>query len=457
MNKVLKEAIEKLEKMSLEMGIDFYPMKYEVVSNDVMLEVMSYGLPTRARHWKYGQSYEYQKINGEMGGSKVYELVLNNNPCYAFLLDSNPDIINIMVSAHVLGHCYVFKNNYLFKKTDNKMVYKAAERAARVDSYIDKYGLDEVERVMDMAFSIERNIDWHKGVNRGKYQQKIILNKNKKVDQFADLNTNKNSNFDFNLKSFPPHPETDILWFLINYSNMEDWKKDIFDIIREESFYFYPQYKTKILNEGMACYAHTELMLKLDVSPSDFIEYSKLHERVVQPGGNKFNINPYYLGFKILSDIKKRWDEKHEAGESELTGHEKVLQVCKEEDDIGLLRNYLTQDLCNDMELFVYDQLQMPNGDKIIEIVSKKLDDVVEYLCKDLYNYRSPVLSIVSANSWGLEIDHESTEIGTLDASHIKKVMAYLYEIWGSPIDVKTVDENGTTIHLTIDEEGFSF
>jgi spore cortex formation protein SpoVR/YcgB (stage V sporulation) len=109
------------------------------------------------------------------------------------------------------------------------------------------------------------------------------------------------------------------------------------------------------------------------------------------------------------------------------------------------------------MELFVYEQLQMPSGDIIIEIVSKKLDDVVEYLCKDLYNYRSPVLSIVSANSWGLEIDHESTEIGTLDASHIKKVMSYLYEIWGSPIDVKTVDDNGTTIHLTIDEEGFSF
>ena len=69
-----------------------------------------------------------------------------------------------------------------------------------------------------MAFSIERNIDWHKGVNRGKYKQKIILNKNKKIDQFADLNLNKNSNFDFNIKSFPPHPETDILWFLINYS-----------------------------------------------------------------------------------------------------------------------------------------------------------------------------------------------------------------------------------------------
>ena len=91
MNKVLKKNIEKLESMAREMGIDFYDMQYELVPIQIMLEVMSYGLPTRARHWSYGQSYQYQKISGEMGWSKVYELILNNNPSYAFLLETNSD------------------------------------------------------------------------------------------------------------------------------------------------------------------------------------------------------------------------------------------------------------------------------------------------------------------------------------------------------------------------------
>ena len=146
MNKLLTERVEKMEKIATDMGLDYYPINYEVVSQETMLEIMSYGLPTRARHWSYGQSYEYQKMQGEMGHSKVYELVLNNNPSYAFLLDTNPDIANTMVCAHVIGHVHFFKHNFLFKQTDNKMVYHAAERAQRIEEYIQKYGIDAVER-----------------------------------------------------------------------------------------------------------------------------------------------------------------------------------------------------------------------------------------------------------------------------------------------------------------------
>ena len=89
MNKTLESRVHVLEKMAEDMGLDPYPINYEVVSQDTMLEVISYGLPTRARHWSYGQSYDYQKMQGEMGFSKVYEVVLNNNPSYAFLLDTN--------------------------------------------------------------------------------------------------------------------------------------------------------------------------------------------------------------------------------------------------------------------------------------------------------------------------------------------------------------------------------
>ena len=108
------------------------------------------------------------------------------------------------------------------------------------------------------------------------------------------------------------------------------------------------------------------------------------------------------------------------------------------------------------MELFVYQQSKGYNGDTIVEIVSKDLDDIKEYVVKDLYNYRAPNIKISSATKLSLELEHCSTEYGTLDGKHLKKVMSYLYEIWGAPIDIRTVDKDKKLYHLTLDEDGFS-
>jgi len=454
LNNYLKEQIEKLESISKDWGLDWYTLSYEMVPIDVMLEVMSYGLPTRARHWKYGQSYEYQKYSGEMGMSKVYELVLNNDPSYAFLLDTNPDIANVMVSAHVIGHSHFFKNNYLFKKTDNKMVYRAAERANRIDSYINKYGLDRVERAMNMAFSMEKNIDFHKGIYRDPTSiKKRKMSINGVSDEFDDMFKKDDLNLEIE-GTFPSSPEYDLLWFLMTFGKLEEWEKDIFSIVREESFYFYPNYYTKIMNEGFASYCHSELMQKLDLPPSDFLEYSKIHERVVQPGGNKMNINPYFLGFKMLHDIKERWDEKFDKGESNIDGWKKILQVVEEEDDISFIRNYLTKELSEELELFVYRHVTLNSGDQILEIESKELDDIKENLTKDIYNYRSPVIYVYNASKHGLELVHENTQDGALDKKHLRKVMQYIYSIWKAPVDLKTVDSKGEVIHVTYDSGG---
>ena len=214
---------------------------------------------------------------------------------------------------------------------------------------------------------------------------------------------------------------------------------------------------TKIMNEGFASFIHTELMLRLDsVSPSEFIEYVKIHERVVQPGANKFNINPYFLGFTILHDIKKRWDKLYEDNESDINGLQKIYEVVKSEDDISFIRNYLTKEIINDLKLFVYDRSVNNNGDHIITIESTDLDDVIEYIVKDIYHYRAPVISIVKASHDGLELEHDTVTVGTLDFSHLEKVMGYLYELWKSPVDIRTVDDNGKYVHLTYDENGFS-
>jgi stage V sporulation protein R len=461
----VKEVLEKrtlwFEEKAKEMGLDFFPINWEVVPEEVLLEIMSYGLPTRARHWSYGQSYTYQKLQGEMGMSKVYELVLNNDPSYAFLLETNSDIANTMVIAHVIGHVHFFKNNYLFKKTDRKMVYHAAERAQRVEDYVSQHGIEKVEQIMDIAFSMDKNIDWHKGIHRNAYPKKKKVLKKVVAGEFDDIYGKDSSGYKEVVlnEKFPPEKEYDLLWFLSNYADLEPWEKDIFEITREEAFYFYPQYCTKIMNEGFASYVHAELMYLMNdemLTPGEYLEFVKIHERVVQPGGNKLNINPYFLGFTILNDIKKRWDEKFKNGQSDVDGFKKILQVVEEEDDISFLRTYLTQEIVNDLKMFAYKNHYDKGKEQYIVIESTDVKDVVESLTSKMYNYQAPLIYIDVASNNGMELVHDSTEIGTLDPKHIEKVMGYIQKIWGSIIDLKTIDDKGEVFHYSYDEVGFS-
>lgn len=460
MNNLLKNRISNLESMAIEMGLDFFPIKFEVASQSVMLEVMSYGLPTRARHWSYGQSYQYQKISGEMGWSKVYELILNNDPSYAFLLETNSDIANTMVAAHCFGHSHFFKNNYLFEETDRKMVYHAAARAQRIEDYIEKYGIDEVEHVMDIGFALDKHIDWDRGVFRPRYSsEEASFREVRSKDEFEDILGTKTIGHVKVLKndSFPPHKEYDLLWFLMNYSNIPVWKKDIFEIIRQESYYFYPQYNTKIMNEGFASFIHAELMyLFNDTTPDEHLEFCKIHERVVQPGSNKLKINPYFLGFSILNNIRKIWDEKFENGESDINGLQKIYNVVKEEDDISFLRNYLSEEIISNLKMFAYVKKYNKDSGEYIEVESNKKEDIIEFLTKDLFNYRAPLIAITNVSELGIELEHLSTEFGTLEKRHVEKVMGYIFEIFKSTVNLQTIDDSGEIMHYTFDELGFS-
>lgn len=462
MNKILSDRLEWLKIKAKELEIDCFDINWEVVPEDVLLEVMTYALPTRMRWYGHGQSYDYQKINGEMGLSKVYEIIINSDPATAFLLDTNSDSANTLVLAHCFGHSYVYKQNYLFQDTNREMISVAASRAQRVDDYIDKYGIERVEYIMDVGYALEKNINWNKGEYRKKYAKPTKELVARQVGEFEDLSKNKNKPLYKTVirnESFPPEPESDLLWFLINYSHLEDWEKDILEIIRSESFYFYPQYLTKVVHEGFSCKTQVELLNAMPeelLPQADYLEFCKLHGAVVQPGQNRLNINPYFLGFVILNDIHKRWDDKYKNGESTITGWQKVLDVSKNEDDISLFRNYLTQEVVDELKMFAYIRKYDKSNEEYIEVQSTRLLDVVEHLISSMYNYRAPVISVVKASQMGLELEHNSTDMGTLDLKHTKKVMQYLQNIWGGLVDLKTINKNGETIHWSYDEVGFS-
>lgn len=457
---------EELRDLARSLGLDFFDVIFEEVPQDIMSEIAAYGLPTRPRHWSYGKIYNRQQVHGKMGLSKIYEIVLNNDPGYAFLLDTNPEIANILVVAHVYAHVDFFKNNNYFAAAERNMVNLAVEHAHRIDEYIERYGLDKVEKVMDIAFAIDRHIDFHKGLVRKPYPSREVIEKEVKTSDYADLFGEAT----FSLKkvvigdTLPPHPEKDLLWFLAQYAPIEPWERDVLEIIREESYYFYPQFETKILNEGWATYWHAEIMNQYaGLSPAETIDFGVLHAGVVNPG-HRISINPYYLGYHILVDAETRWNKMHDKGESKITGREKLFEIRRDENDFSFIGNYLTQDLVDKLELFAYgwacehgsSERKLCQKCGLIEIKSRKGEDVVASLVRPRYNYGAPHIAVTLVdNDKELHLEHAKGEL-TLDRTYASKTMEYIHEVWKKPINLKTYDGNGNAVTFYYRSSGFS-
>ena len=203
---MFEQRVAEIEALARDEGLDFFPTSFEVVPQDIMSEIASYGLPTRARHWSYGKVYQSQRLYGTMGLSKIYEIVLNNDPSIAFLLDSNPEIANLLVAAHVFGHVDFFTHNVMFSTTNRQMINDAVTHAQRIDCYIERYGLETVEHVMDIGFALDRHIDPHKGLSRQLYPARQVVEKERPSLPYDDLFTEATPSVTYEVEGdkFPP-------------------------------------------------------------------------------------------------------------------------------------------------------------------------------------------------------------------------------------------------------------
>ena len=283
--RVLKDEIEGYAR---EFGLDFFETIFEVVDADDLNEIAAYGgFPTRYPHWSFGMQYEELKKGYEYGLSKIYEMVINNDPCYAYLMRSNFTVDQKLVMAHVYGHCDFFKNNAYFGHTTRKMMDEIANHAARIRHYVERFGEDEVEAFMDRCMSVDDLIDIHSvAIKRRDDHTKYDFSpqatgddpseeraaprfkaKPYMADYINPRGTLKAEDDEGKKASaaraarFPDHPEKDVLLFLIEHAPMKNWQRDVLSIVRDEAYYFYPQAQTKILNEGWACVRSSERIL----------------------------------------------------------------------------------------------------------------------------------------------------------------------------------------------------
>lgn len=485
MNEKFEKRVEAIEALAKGFGLDPFPVVWEEVPREIIWEVASYGLPTRMSHWSFGRSFIHQKTYGEMGYGKIYELILNNNPSYAFLDNTNSDVANLLIVAHCYSHSDFFKNNICFAKTNRNMVNQAERNAKVIDGYKDKYGVEQVEDWMDIAFALESHIDVNLGENREKYPEAHIESREIKPLPFADLfgedNRPRIVEKLVNVE-LPPHPEKDILWFLVNYAQMLPWQREVFSLVRSESFYFQPQAMTKIMNEGWASFWHAELMLNYnDMTPDEHLDFSKIHSSVVNPG-SPGNINPYFLGFRMLTDIKKRWDKYYDDGLkdaafqkstdidkydekgkvvlSKMNGFQKMFKIREEDDDVSFVKNYLTRELATDLDLFTYGLRGAhsdPEMDDII-IKDKELHAIHEALTSRLHNYGVPniVIDSVKPEDDTMILRHDKADGRPLDERYTKETLRYIFGVWRKPVVLHTYDRFGKEIVYKHTEGGSS-
>jgi stage V sporulation protein R len=257
-------------------GLDFYETIFEVLGYDEINMVASYGgFPNRYPHWRFGMEYEQLSKGYEYGLSKIYEMVINNNPSYAYLLESNMDVDQKLVMAHVYGHVDFFKHNFSFQHTNRKMMDEMANHATRVRRIIDRVGIEAVETFIDRCLSLENLINQHaphfparakpeideKPIEvRGFKFNREYMGEYINPQSFLDAERKKLEDERAQKKKFPEKPERDVLAFLIEHAPLERWEADVLSVIREEAYYFAPQGQTKICNEGWACVAADSLV-----------------------------------------------------------------------------------------------------------------------------------------------------------------------------------------------------
>lgn len=448
--KELEKAIDEITEIAKGFGLDFYPMRYEICPADIIYTFGAYGMPTRFSHWSFGKNFYRMKLQYDLNLSKIYELVINSNPCYAFLLDGNSLIQNKLIVAHVLAHCDFFKNNVRFSNTNRDMVESMAASSERIRQYEIIHGKEEVENFLDACMAIQEHIDpsllrpklrWKREDESA--QRPAIKESRSPYDDLWRLDRQESGEENAKpAKRFPPQPEKDLLLFIQEYSGiLEEWQRDILTIIRDEMLYFWPQMETKIMNEGWASYWHCRILREMDLTEDETIDFAKLHSSVIQPSAT--NINPYHLGLKIFEDIEKRYDnptkeEQERFGRKPGEGRAKIYEVRELESDISFIRNHLTKELVTQLDLYMFGK----QGNDWV-VTEKAWEQVRDGLAHSRVNGGFPYVTVddgdyMRLGEMYLKHHYEGLE---LDVKYVEKTMPYIHQIWGKPIHLETVIE----------------
>jgi stage V sporulation protein R len=452
-------------------GLDFFETIFEMVDYDQINSLAALGgFPVRYPHWRFGMEYDQLSKGYAWGLQKIYEMVINTDPSYAYLMKSNGFVDQKMVMAHVYGHVDFFKNNYWFSKTNRKMLDAMANNAVKIRAHMDRYGQDTVENFIDHCLSIENLIDPHlpfvapkkrsesgdsedeaKAMEPGKLKtDRNYMDKYINPPDFIEEQKKKKMDEAQKVKQNPASPQKDILLFLLQNAPLEQWQHDVLSIVRDEAYYFAPQAQTKIMNEGWASYWHSKIMTEKALKDSELIDFCDHHSgtMAMQPG----QINPYKIGIELFRDIEERWNKgrfgkEYDECEDMVAkanwdtklglGRQKIFEVRRVCNDVTFIDEYLTADFADRLKLYTYSFNRRTNQYEIADRDYRKVKEKILFM---LTNRGQPFVYVTDGNFQNkgeLLLWHKHQGMD-LDVKWGRETMRSLAEIWKRPVNVET-------------------
>ncbi|MDQ3332687.1 MAG: SpoVR family protein, partial [Planctomycetota bacterium] len=464
---VIRRAQDELWEIACGYGLDCFETIFEMVDYEEMSMLASYGgFPTRYPHWRFGAEYDEMMKSYSYGLSKIYEMVINTDPCYAYLLDANELADQKLVIAHVYGHCDFFKNNAWFSKTNRRMLDQMANHASRINRYVDRVGYEAVEQFIDACLSLDDLIDPHSAFVAAKERPHAAMNEEpdaipvRKFDAkgYMDEFINPRQVIEDERKrrtderqqkeesrSFPEEPQRDVLLFLLEHAPLKDWQHDILSIIRDEAYYYAPQGQTKIMNEGWASYWHSTLMTKHFVEAKEVIDYADHHSGTVHmPPGN---FNPYKIGIELFRDIEDRWnkgkfgkeyEESANLGEKRKwdkglgLGREKIFEVRRVYNDVNFIDEFMTPEFIEKHKFYQYGRDPHTGH---LRIVSRDPHRIKQTLLYQLTNMGQPFIYVADGNYCNrgeLYLAHRHNGLD-IEIKLAVETLRNVYKIWQRP------------------------
>lgn len=477
------ELIEKyhaeIARIANNFGLDTYPVQLEIITAEQMMDAYaSVGMPIGYSHWSFGKEFvknEKRYKRGQMG--LAYEIVINSNPCIAYLMEENSMTMQALVIAHAAyGHNSFFKKNYLFKtwtSADSIIDYLLFAKNYIADCE-ERYGEEQVEAILDSCHALKNfGVDRYKRPSKLSLQEEQARQREREAYLQSQINelwrtipAREVPRHDIEEEvRFPEEPQENILYFIEkNAPFLEPWQREIIRIVRKISQYFYPQRQTQVMNEGWATFWHYTILNQLYdeglVTDGFMIEFLQSHTNVVYqpPFDSKYysGINPYALGFAMMSDIRRICEnptpeDKHWFPEMAGSDWNKTLHFAMQNfKDESFISQYLSPKVIRDLKLFsIMDDYR----EREIEVTSIHDEQGYQYIRQALseqYNLGSnePNIQVYHVDRKGdrsLTLRHTQYHRMPL-SKNADEVLKHVARLWGFDVRLETLAEDGSVL-----------
>jgi stage V sporulation protein R len=464
-----------IARVAKQYRLSTYPNQIEIISSEQMMDAYSsVGLPVGYHHWSFGKEFlstEKRYRRGQMG--LAYEIVINSDPCIAYLMEENTMMMQALVIAHAAyGHNSFFKNNYLFKtwtSADSIIDYLVFAR-----NYIEecerRHGHEEVELILDSCHALMNyGVDRYKRPSRLSLQQEQLRQKEREEYRQSQINDlwrtlpgRGSAQESAGNANFPAEPQENLLYFIEKHSPvLEPWQTEIVRIVRKIAQYFYPQRQTQVMNEGWATFWHYTILNTLydegKLSDGFMIEFVQSHSNVLtQPpyySDYYSGINPYTLGFAMMSDIRRICEHPTEEDKywfPQLVDTDWVASLdfaMRNFKDESFISQYLSPKVIRDLKLFALFDDDTRDQLEITAIHEEKGYRRIRQALADQYNLgsREPNIQVYHVDRGGdrsLTLHHTQYQRRPLGES-LDEVMKHLGRLWGFSVRMETVFEDG--------------